>query len=110
MTVSITNKKNQRYSRMREYLFIFDDSESMTQGILFLYRLKLNFKSMLYKTEHDYRLIISASSFKPCLLTLCEFCKRRGTPIETEITKEYGKVLIEKNAIKTFCKCFFKAT
>lgn len=110
MTVSITNKKNKRYKLMREYLFIFDNSESMTQGILYLYRLKINLKSVLYKTEQDYRLIISASSFKPYLITLCEFCKRRGTPIETEITKEYGKVLIEKNAIKTYGKCFFKAT
>lgn len=95
---------------MREYLFIFDDCENMTQGILFLYRLKNNFKSALYKTERDYRLIVSTYSFKPCLITLCEFCKRRGTPIETEITKEYGKVLIEKNAIKTYGKYFFKET
>lgn len=110
MTVSITTQKNKRYKNLREYLFIFDDSESLTQGILFLYRLKLNLKSSLYKTEHDYRLIILSPSFKSYLITLGEFCKRRGAVLETEYTKEYGTLLIERNAIKTFGKYFFKAT
>ena len=108
MTVSITTPKNIKYKNLREHLFIFDDSETLTQGILFLYRLKLTLKSSLYKTEQDYRLIISSPSFKPYLITLGEFCKRRGNLLETEYTKEYGKPLIEKNAIKTFGKCFLK--
>ena len=109
MTVYIPTQKNKRYKNPREYLFIFSDCEALTTGILFLYRLKINFKSMLYKTENDYRLIISSRTFKPCFLTLNEFCIHYSASIiETEYTKEYGKLLIAKNAVKIFGKCFSK--
>lgn len=110
MTVSVNQQKNKRYNYTREYLFIFEDCESLTQGILYLYRCNLNFKSMLYKTENDYRLIICSKVFKPCFVTLCEFCLRRGKPLENEYTKEHAQLLIPKNAIKTYGECFFRAT
>lgn len=111
MTVSIDPNKKLRYKPTREYLFIFPDSESMISSILFLYRHKFNFNSMLYKTENDYRLIIKCKRFEACLLSLNEFCKRHSSNvIETAFTKEYGKLLISKNAIKTIGKYFFKET
>lgn len=109
MTVSLPPHKNKWYKNPREYLFIFSDCESLIQGILFLYHLKLNFKSMLYKTEKDYRLIIKSNHTKPCFLTLNEFCLRQSNNcFETAYTKEYGKLLIGNNAIKTFGKYFSK--
>ena len=103
MTVSIDHNKKRRYKPTKEYLFIFPDSESMISSILFLYRHKFNFNSMLYKTENDYRLIIKC--------TRLESCKRNSSNIiETAFTKEYGKLLISKNAIKTIGKYFFKET
>lgn len=111
MTVSINPNKKRQYKQPKEHLFIFPDSESMITSILFLYRHKLNFKSMLYKTESDYRLIIKCKHTKSCLLCLNEFCKRHSSNIiETAFTKEYGKLLVNNNAIKTIGKYFFKAT
>ena len=109
MTVSLPPQKNKWYKNPREYLFIFSDCESLTQGILFLYHSKLNLKSMLYKTEKDYRLIIKSNHAKPCLFSLIEFCQRHSSNcFETAYTKEYGKLLIGNNAIKTFGKYFSK--
>ncbi len=111
MTVSAYSDKKRRYKPTKEYLFIFSDSESMISSILFLYRRKFYFKSMLYKTENDYRLIIKCKRYDSSLLSLNEFCKRHSSNIiETAFTKEYGKLLIGNNAIKTIGKCFFKET
>ncbi len=109
MTVSTLKQKNKRHKDTSEYLFVFNDCETLTLGILFLYRLKINFKSILYKTENDYRLIISSRTFKPCFMTLGEYCIHTSKNIfETEYTKEHGKLLIGNNAIRTFGKYFSK--
>lgn len=109
MTVSIQRQKNKRYKDTREYLFVFGDCEALTLGILFLYRFKINFKSMLFRTDNDYRLIISSRSFRPCFLTLSEYCIHSSKELyETEYTKEHGRLLIEKNAVRTFGKYFSK--
>ncbi len=109
MTVSDYSDKKRRYKPTKEYLFIFPDSESMISSILFLYRRKFHFNSMLYKTENDYRLIIKCNRPKAPLLCLNEFCKRHSSNIiEAAFTKEYGKLLISKNAIGTIGKYFFK--
>ncbi|MBQ4119958.1 MAG: adaptor protein MecA [Clostridia bacterium] len=111
MTVSDYSNKKRQYKPTKEHLFIFPDSESMITSILFLYRHKYNFKSMLYKTENDYRLIIKCKRIKAPLLCLNEFCKRHSSNIiEAAFTKEYGKLLISKNTIKTIGKYFFKET
>lgn len=108
MTVPNISRKNNSYKKMRKYLFIFANSENLTSGIEFLYRTRIHFKSDLYKTEKDYRIVISSYKFNPALLTFKEFCVRSTTnDIEIEFTKEHGKLLIEKNAIKTFGKYFF---
>lgn len=109
MTVYFPSNKLGRHKNTREYLFIFSDSESLTEGILFLYRSRYNFKSMLYKTENDYRLIIKSSGIKPCFLSLNEFCQRQSSnSLAAAFTKEYGKLLIAGNAIKTYGKYFIK--
>ncbi len=111
MTVSYTPHTNKRHTPLKEHLFIFSDCESLTEGILFLYRLKLNIKSALYKTESDYRLIIKSHRPKPYFLSLNEFCiKQSSNSFEAAFTKEYGKLLIANNAIKTFGKYFFKGS
>lgn len=107
MTVSLPPQKNKRYRNMREYLFIFQDIESLTQGIIFLYRLKYNFKSALYKTEKDYRLLIKSNGMPPYLFCLNEFCQRRScNTLEIAYTKEYGIPLISSNAVKVYGKYF----
>ncbi len=109
MTVSRIRYKNNRNKDQREYLFIFGDCESLTSGILFLYRLKQSFKSELYKSGDEYRLIISSNSFKPCFFTLKEYCERSSRNIfEIELTKEYGKPLILQNAVKVYGRYFAK--
>ena len=111
MTVSSIRHKNNRNKEIKDYLFIFKDCETLTAGILFLYRLNLNFESKLYKTEGEYRLIITSLGFKPCFLTLGEYCLRQSKSVfEVEFTKEHGKPLILKNAIRTYGRYFFKET
>lgn len=94
----------------KEYIFIFENSKTLTDGMLFLFRNKVtrNLQSKLYKTDNDYRLIIYSKSDSPYFLTLKEYCKSPNSLFANEYTKEHGKVLIEKNAISTFGKYFFK--
>lgn len=109
MAISNPKKEQTRHKYTREYLFIFATSEALTLGILFLYKVKPYIKSSLYKTENDYRLIISSKYFLPCFMTLSEFCTHWSyNNIETEITKEHSKQLIKKYAIKTYGKHFSK--
>lgn len=94
-----------------EYLFIFENSEKLTNGILFLFRNKStrNLESELFKTENDYRLIIYSRENNPIFLNLKEYCiPRRVKPFETDYTKEHGKLLIAQKAVKTFGSAFFK--
>lgn len=95
----------------KEYLFIFENSHTLTDGMLFLFRNKTTrtLQSKLYKTHNDYRLIIYSKNESPYFLTLKEYCNQSTTsPFQCEYTKEHGKLLIGKNAISTFGKYFFK--
>lgn len=97
--------------RIKEYLFVFENSEKLLQGILFLFRNSKtrSLQSKLYKTQNDYRLIIYSKSDSPYFLTLKEYCKQsNNSPFQTEYTKEHGKLLIAKSAIKTLGSTFFK--
>ncbi len=98
-------------NRKKEYLFIFENSHTLTDGMLFLFRNKntRTLQSKLYKTSNDYRLIIYSKNESPYFLTLKEYCKESlYSPFSCEYTKEHGKILIAKNAISTFGKYFFK--
>ncbi len=109
--VIIISPISNRTKNKNEYLFIFENSENLTKGILFLFRNKTtrNLQSKLYKTENDYRLIIYSRDSNPSFLTLKEYCNPRPVkPFETDYTKEHGKLLIAKNAVRTFGNIFFK--
>jgi negative regulator of genetic competence, sporulation and motility len=109
MTVKAVKYKNNRYKSNSDYLYIFENIEALNNALLFLYRLKKGFKSALYKTDKDYRLIITSYEFYPYLLTLSEYCQTLSKSIiDIELTREYAKVLIEKNAVRTYAKYFFK--
>lgn len=109
MSVKTVKYKNNRYQSNNDYLYIFPNSEALTTAILFLYRQRIGLKSALYKTERDYRLIITSNSLKPCLLTLKEYCERFSRNIfEIELTKEHAKPLLTKNAVRIYGKCFSK--
>ncbi len=95
----------------KEYLFIFENSHTLTDGMLFLFRNKntCHLQSKLYKTYNEYRLIIYSKNENPQFLTLKEYCKQSYNSLfECEYTKEHGKLLIARNAISTFGKYFFK--
>lgn len=95
----------------KEYLFIFENSHTLSDGMLFLFRNKRTrtLQSKLYKTHNDYRLIIYSKNENPYFLTLKEYCKANcNSPFACDYTKEHGKLLIAKNAITTFGKYFFK--
>lgn len=107
MTVSGIRYKNNHKKESNEYLYVFSDCDTLTSGILFLCRLKQNFKSELYKSNNQYCLIISTKRFKPCLFTLSEYCFKTSKNIfEIALIKEYGKPLILKNAINVYGKYF----
>lgn len=109
MTVKAVKFKNNRYKSNSDYLYVFDNSEALHQAMLFLFRLKKGFGSALYKTDKDYRLIISSAKYNPFLVTLREYCQRQSKSIvEIEITREHGKPLIEKHAVRIYAKYFFK--
>lgn len=101
------NKSN----RKKEYLFIFENSHTLVDGMQFLFRNNdtCHLQSKLYKTYNEYRLIIYSKNEIPQFLTLKEYCKQSSNSFfECEYTKEHGKLLIPKNAILTFGKYFFK--
>jgi hypothetical protein len=101
--------KNNRYKSNSDYLYIFEDSNSLTAAILFLYRTKKYIKSTLYKSQDGYRLIISSRKALPCLLTLREYSHYSSRCIlEIERTKELCCPLIKRNAVKTYGKYFSK--
>lgn len=109
--IIISPAENRPRRTKNEYLFIFENSESLASGIAFLYKSKptRNLQSDLYKCESDYRLILYSPDFKPAFLVLKEYCKQKAIkPFETDYTKEHGKLLIEKYAVKTFGAAFFK--
>ena len=111
MTVKPVKYKNNRYQSNSDYLYIFENNEALTLAILFLYRQKAWLKSALYKTEKDYRLIITSPHSKPFLLTLNEYSNNHSQNIfEIELTKEHAKPLIPKNAVRIYGKYFSKGS
>lgn len=109
--VILISPKENRTQKPKEHHFIFENSEALIQGILFLFRNSKtkNLQSKLYKMQSGYCLIIYTKSENPYLLTLNEYCKKKtASPFITEHLKEHGKLLIGKGAIKTLGNYFFK--
>ncbi len=102
------------FSQKREktnHIFDFFESEDLTQAVLFLYKSRTlkRLKSSLYKMQGFFRLVITCDAQKPFLITLQEFCSRYSK-LESELyyTKEYGELLIAKNAVQIYGSAFFK--
>lgn len=107
--IIISPLKNNNKKTPKEYLYSFKNAEELTKGIEFLYNINPNIKSSLYKTENDYRLILFSKNYKPYFLTLNEFSINYSeSPYEIAATTEHGKLLISKNAVKTYGNYFFK--
>ncbi len=97
--------------RLREFIFIFENSHTLLDGILFLYRNKTtkSLKSRLYKLKNGYCLIIYAITPHPLFLHLKEFCKPTdNSSFSADYIKEYGKILIAEKAIRILGLKFFK--
>ena len=109
-TFKKTAKKPARRHCFKNYIFVFENSKMLIEGILFLYRNKStrNLKSVLYKTDGDYCLVISSFSNNPQFLHLREFCKQSNLHYITDYLNEYGKILSDKKAINSLGKIFFK--
>lgn len=109
MSVISLKFKNNRYQSSSDYLYVFENFNSLSDAILFLHRQNPNLYSALYKTDNEYRLIIRSKTFKPYLLTLYEYSLRQSRNVfEIAFTKEHSKALIEKNAVSIFYKYFLK--
>lgn len=99
----------QRRTEKNEILFIFTNSETLTDGIIFLYKKKPLIKSSLYKAQTDYRLIITADDRWPTIKQLSEFSRlKTKNYIQISLTREHCKPLILGNAVKIYGKAFLK--
>ncbi len=98
-----------RKAEKREILFVFKNSEDLTDGILFLFKKKPLIISSLYKTANDYRLIITADDRWPLTKRLSEFCRFKTCCfIHIAVTREHAKPLILNQAVKIYGKAFLK--
>ena len=105
MTLPTLQKRIQK----REVLFTFNNSESLTDGILFLYRKKPLIKSSLYKSNISYHLILAADDNWPTICELSEFANfKTKNYIQIASVKEHHKPLILNNAVKIYGKAFLK--
>ncbi|MGI6279635.1 MAG: adaptor protein MecA [Acutalibacteraceae bacterium] len=95
--------------RYKETLCEYINSESLTQCILMLYKKNPALESSLYKVGDCYNLIIK-SCHAGDTANIKEFCSRySNSDVEISVTKEYGKLLIENNAVKTYGTAFSRA-
>ena len=95
--------------KLTERMYEFSDSEALTQCIVTIYRKEnyRNLESSLYKMPDCYRLIIKSAKNYENLFCTNEFCQQQSSStVLIGVTKEYGKALIEKKAIRTFGKAF----
>ncbi len=92
-----------------EVLFTFNNSETLTDGIIFLYKKKPLIKSSLYKNNIGYQLILTADDRWPTIRQLSEFASyKTKNYIKIATTREHSKPLILSNAVKIYGKAFLK--
>lgn len=93
-------------SAFKNVIFEFDNLENLTFAILNIYSTFKNSKSSLFKFKNTYRLIINNCPLKTYYI-LNDF-GRLCTPFSIEYarTVEYGKPLIERNAVHIYGKSF----
>ncbi len=103
--------KHNRSKTYRQFIFVFENSHALLEGVLFLYRntATKNIKSALYSYKTYFYLVIYSRSEKPGFLHLKEYCTDfLSIPFSVEYLKEYGKLLIDSNAVKVLGQTFFK--
>lgn len=103
--LSVPNSGSDNY-----YTAVFYSSESLIQSALCLKKIKRKIKkSLLYRINDSYRLLIKSPLEQEHFIPLYEFCdKLYSGSIHFEYTKEYGKPLIKDNALQTITSCFIK--
>lgn len=105
MTLPALQKRIQK----GEVLFAFNNSEALTDGIIFLYKKKPLIKSSLYKNNIGYQLILTADDRWPTIRELSEFANyKTKNYIRIASIKEHHKPLILNNAVKIYGKAFLK--
>ena len=105
MTPSTLQKQN----RKSEILFHFNNSEALTEGIIFLYKKKPLIKSSLYKAGSSYQLILTADDRWPSIKQLSEFASyKTKNYIKIAVIREHYKPLILNNAVKIYGRAFLK--
>ena len=105
----MTNTPLQRKIKTSELLFSFNNSEDLTQGILFLYKKKPFIKSSLYKNNSVYHLIITADDRWPIIRQLLEFANfKTKNYILIAKTREYYNPILLGSAVEIYGKAFFK--
>jgi len=104
------NKNCKNFSlKVREKMYTFKECETLTSCIIMLYRIK-NIKyigSSLYKTDDSYNLIVTYSKFNnidDLIKSICDTFTEDYDQIA--IIKEYGRKLIQNNAIGVYGKAF----
>ena len=92
-----------------EVLFAFNNSDTLTDGIIFLYQKKPFIKSSLYLNNKSYLLILTADDRWPTIKQLLEFASyKTKNYIQIESVKEHFRPLIINNAVKVYGKAFLK--
>ncbi len=105
----MTTPTLQKRIRKGEILFTFQNSDALTDGIIFLYRKKPFIKSSLYINNSNYLLILTADDRWPIIRQLSEFASfKTKNYIQIAIAREHLKPLILNNAVKIFGKAFLK--
>lgn len=93
----------------KTYILEFLKSENLIKSALFLARqnnIKIG-ENSLYKMDNSYRLITESEQPQNDFYIMNEFCdKIYSDKINQQFTYEYGKPLIENNAIKTIYNAF----
>jgi len=92
----------------KEHILNFKNSEDLTRAILCIYRSKpyCKMKSSLYSLAGKFILIIENRSLLPQAKELAE--RVCTSHIYAEYVREYGKLLIDDNAVSVYGKAFLK--
>ena len=105
MTLPVLQKRKKK----NEVLFTFNNSDTLTDGIIFLYRKKPFIKSSLYRNNFGYQLILTADDRWPTIKQLSEFANfKTKNYIQIAVIKEHYKPLILNTAVKVYGKAFLK--
>lgn len=99
--------------KFSEQIYEFANCEALTSALIILFKNKKykNLQSSLYILSGKYRMIIKNPIINDNIIIIKEFYNYcTNSIIEIAITKEYGKSLIQENAISVFGKAFIPMT